>query len=121
MSSGDPDDFDIEDLIDTASELIDLYDQNSEKINNIVGKDQTVKVSDSDLLNEVRVEDEMVKIVMETAGPIEKVGLTRTGGGVSVAVNNDSITFETPEDVVVDGAEAEMNNSILTIEIPRGE
>lgn len=105
------------DMVDAA---IDFYEDNEDKFRKFIGTNDTVKIDDKSPLKQAHVMDDKVNIAIETGSDgIGEIHLEETEKGLIMGVGNRKVQVEVPSDVDTSKADANLNNGVLDIVIPR--
>lgn len=117
MSDDDSNNRGIFDIIDKG---IDLYERNKDLIKDAAPDG----VSNSDIegnpAKRVDIGSSYAEIVMDVGtDSVDNIGLDFNDGNVEVTVGNEKVKASVPDDVIMDDAEAYLNNGIIEVKIPR--
>lgn len=114
------DDFGIKDIIKLIEDATSYIDDNRDMIESITGSGR-IRLRDEDPLVEATKTEEKVIITMEVSGEsFSNISLMYNDGVLKVDFNGDVVTADVPGDIMMEDADASLNNGVLNIEIPRG-
>jgi len=104
----------IEDNEDLIRKVSDMVDGGS-------GDERVYTITDRDVKKEVYEDEDGVELVM---GPIKDdisdVGLEKLEDGIYVKFASEEIVIkDMGEDILIEDAEAKLNNGVLTVEVPK--
>ena len=108
------------DIFDMLDKAVDLYEQNKDTIKDIVPRDESITIDGEEPLKQALVDDDKAIITVDIgAKDIQDVRISLEGTKAKVGIAGDSITAEVPSDVNMEDAQAELNNGVLEVVIPR--
>lgn len=110
---------DIDKFMEMVDSIRDVVDENMEIINDILGNGDILTLNERQPLTEAQVHDDKVCITAEAPGHFRSIGVGYDDGTLVVQVGGDELKVNVPDDVVVDEVDAEYNNGVLTVKIPR--
>lgn len=110
-------------LMGLAEELLQTIDRNKEvfkSVSDTIGKNYDI--SDTDTPYSVEKSDDYIEItVLSDSGNIDNVKFNIEGSELELGFAGNTVVTEIPEDCVIDDSEAEMNNGVINVKIPRKE
>lgn len=108
---------DVTDMIESA---IDFYQQNKDIVESFMPESNSVQIDEKSPLKEAIIQDDEVIIAVETHDEgFSDVLIDETEQGVAVGINGEKIMAKVPEDVSIEDAQANLNNGVLEVKIPR--
>jgi len=107
------------DLLEMVEEAADLIDENENAIRKLTGNERTLDLRQEDMLREVRKSDDEVLIISETEKEYDSFEISKTGGQVTIILDEKKLVANVPEDCNLQGVEAMINNNVLEVSIPR--
>lgn len=107
-------------LVKTIENVMDLYRENEEKIQEIVG-DSGKKVANVEPLSEVQWEDDKVVVMFDDVDVTGGVSITESENGVLFNISDEEVVVEMPDDIDFDKHDVEVSNGVLTAEFKRGD
>lgn len=104
-----------------GEEVLDMLQRHKDTISAVSsGSVGGVDISDTDIPVTVnRNEEKIVVTVLANGGGVAEVGFTLDDDVLELGFGGKTVTVEVPEDADIDNATADMNNGVLTAEIPR--
>lgn len=108
------------DLIEMLEDAMELVEDNEDKINDLFNRgDQKINLKEGVLLSEVQIKDDEVLIMSEAKGDFDSVGISHNNGEFSINMGDEKLIAEVPDDIDAGGTEANLNNGVLEVKIPR--
>lgn len=108
------------DIFDGIDTLINLYEDNKGHFEDMFDDGNSIKMDGQSPLKQTHVQDDEVLISVELSdGSLTEVEIMLEDSTIKLAVGDDVITADAPEDVIMEEADATMKNGILTVTIPR--
>lgn len=109
---------DIYDLLKTGAELLDEHE---DKLKNVMGGSGEVNLTEQAPLKHIEKTDDEVIITVEGDGGFSSISVMQHDGKVVIEMNEKEVIAEVPDDVNIGETNAQMNNGVLDVTIPRGE
>lgn len=114
----------LSEIIDTIADTVEENQDLIDKAMSVVGVDsdgKTVSIADMDELSEMRSKEDMVEIVAETKmDGIGSIGVTKETDRIEIDLGEKKIIAnDVPDDLDVGNAVANLNNGVMTVQIPR--
>jgi len=108
------------DLFDMIDRAVSFYEKNKDTIEGAVGTEDGIKLDDDEPLKQASVTDDEVMITVDVGvDDLENIRLALNGTTAQIVVGGKTITAEVPSDVDMDDPEANLNNGVLEVRIPR--
>jgi len=114
----------VKDLMELGRRGSKFIDENEDLIRSVVGPVENrtrVRVTDMQPLTEVQLTDKRMLVTVEvTDASMDSVNLSANGDELTVMYGGEEVVVEeVPDDVRLKDGEANMNNGVLTLNIPR--
>lgn len=111
----------LKDLFEMVEEGAELVDNNEELLSRLTGGGHTLQLQDGDMLREVKKQNDKVLIITETEKEYDKVSIGKENGNVVIGLDGKELVAEVPDDCRLKDVEANLNNNVLEVTIPREE
>lgn len=110
----------IDDIFDLVRSGIDLIDEHEDKLNNILNSSQdSIRIDDRSPLTSFQKSEDEVTITVETKEEFESISISKSGGEVTISLNDKDVVADVPRDVDIKQVDANLNNGVLDVNIPR--
>lgn len=111
---------DVGDIVDIIETGIDLFEENRDTIEELVGSSNEVKLGQDSPLTSAQMDEDYVYVTVEAKkDDIDGIKVKETEDGVVLGINGDPVSVDAPDDVNTAGVEAQLNNGVLEVKIPR--
>jgi hypothetical protein len=107
-------------IFDKVEDVLDLYRENEEKINDIIG-DDTNRVANVEPLSEVQWDDDKVVVMFDDVDVTGGVSITKSADGVLFNIGGEEVDVEMPNDIDFGKHDVEVNNGVLTATFQRSD
>lgn len=108
------------DIFDILDKAVDLYEDNKDVIKDIAPGDESITIDGEEPLKQALVDDDKVIITVDVVGKdIQDVRIALEGTEAKIVIAGDPIKAQVPSDVNMEEAQAELNNGVLEVVIPR--
>lgn len=107
-------------IVDTVEGILELYEENEDKIKDIVGGNEK-SIDAIEPLTEVHVEDDEVVIIAEGVDAAKGYSMVSTDDGVVFNIGDEVIEARLPDDTSVEDADVELVNGVLNVTFSRGD
>lgn len=107
---------------DILTDIQEFVEENEEKISEFTGGGGTISLKDMEPLKEVTKDDDQIKITIETlAESITELGFEYKPDEHKLIMRSDGepIQVVMPDNADVENIEAEMNNGVVMVTVPR--
>lgn len=113
------DDFTIRGIMDLLDDAIGYVEENRDTFESIFGGSR-LRLGEHDPLMEASKMDDRVIITLEVSSEeFSNVSLEYDNGKLKIRFNGKSVIADVPGDIVMEDANADLNNGVLNLEIPR--
>jgi len=108
------------DIFDIVDRAVSFYEKNKDTIRGATGMGDSIELDDDDPLKQASVTDEEVMITVDVGvEDLENIRLALNGTTAEIVVGGQTVTANVPSDVDMDSPEANLNNGVLEVRIPR--
>lgn len=105
------------DMLDTA---VDMYEENKDTIKDVLGSEDNIGFTGDDYLKSVIKDDDCVIITVDVGDSgLEDIGLRLNGNTAEIDIGKDTVAVDVPVDVNMKSPEAQLNNGVLEVTLPR--
>lgn len=113
------------DKVDDIYELIkggmDVLDEHEDKLDNLFGSNDSIEIGDNEPLKDLTKSEDEVKVTVETDSDLDSISIRKEEDSVIISMGEKEVIAKTPEDVNLSGVDANLNNGVLDVTIPRGD